>query len=70
MLFTNGEKVDALVKSQKSVTPAKAGVQNMRISVDSRFRGNDNKGRLSACYEVVKVDALKSGLSPFVQNKS
>ena len=64
-------KVDTLVKRRKSVTPAKAGVQNMRISVDSRFRGNDNKGHLSACYEAVKVDgALKSGLSPSVQNKS
>jgi len=64
-------KVDTLVKSRKSVTPAKAGVQNMRISVDSRFRGNDNKRPVSTCYEVVKVDgALKSGLSPSVQNKS
>jgi hypothetical protein len=34
-------KIDDLPKSLKPVTPAKAGVQNLLILQDSRFRGND-----------------------------
>jgi hypothetical protein len=32
---------DKFVKSLKTVTPAKAGVQKRLISLDSRVRGND-----------------------------
>jgi len=37
--------LDDLVKSLKAVTPAKAGVQNFPILLDSRFRGNDKMGK-------------------------
>jgi hypothetical protein len=59
-------KYDGLVKSQKSVTPAKAGVHNLIESRDSRFstlhskaiaedgRGNDEKGVKRTFYESVK----------------
>jgi hypothetical protein len=32
---------DGIVKSRKTVTPAKAGVQNLLIKLDSRLHGND-----------------------------
>ena len=36
------------------VTPAKAGVQNYWIFLDSRFHGNDRKGRCLTSYETIK----------------
>ena len=47
-------KYDRLVKSQKTVTPAKAGVHNLIESRDSRFRGNDERGAKRTFYESVK----------------
>jgi hypothetical protein len=40
----NRLNLDNLVKSRRTVTPAKAGVHNLLESLDSRFRGNDKKG--------------------------
>ena len=37
---------EAIAKLNKSVTPAKAGVQKFLKRLDSRFRGNDNLGLL------------------------
>ena len=53
--------VDELVKSRKTVTPAKpvldcdrgAGVHNLIEPLDSRFRGNDEKGAKRAFYESI-----------------
>ena len=36
--------------------PAKAGIQNYLKTLDSRFRGNDAKGRFKTFYETIKVD--------------
>ena len=33
--------------------PAKAGIQNFMISLDSRFRGNDAEGRFVTFYECI-----------------
>jgi hypothetical protein len=49
-------KLDELVKSPQVVTPAKAGVQNLLNLLDSRFHGNDRKGRSPTFYEAVKFD--------------
>jgi hypothetical protein len=38
---------DGFEKVQKAVTPAKAGVQKYLNFLDSRFRGNDKKGKES-----------------------
>ena len=35
--------------------PAKAGIQNYLKTLDSRFRGNDVKGRFKTCYETINV---------------
>ena len=48
-------KVDELVESHKSVTPAKAGVHNTLEYLDSRFRGNDKNGAKRTFYEHIKV---------------
>ena len=37
------------------VTPAKAGVQNYWIFLDSRFNGNDRKGRCLTPYETIDL---------------
>jgi len=37
-----------------TVTPAKAGVQNFLVFLDSGFRRNDRKRRFLTFYEVVK----------------
>jgi len=45
-----------LMRSQKVpivVTPAKAGVQNFLNFLDSRFHGNDRKGRFRTFYEAI-----------------
>ena len=41
-------------KVGKAVTPAKAGVQNYFIKLDSRFRGNDENGAKWTFYENIK----------------
>ena len=46
MLFGENGSVDELVKSQKAVTPAKAGVHKYLLSIDSRLRGNDRKRKI------------------------
>jgi len=45
--------VDNLVKSPKSVMPAKAGIQNYLKILDSRLRGNDVKGRIKTFYDTI-----------------
>ena len=35
--------------------PAKAGIQNYLKTLDSRFRGNDAKGRFKTFYETIKI---------------
>ena len=47
-------KFDELVKSQKPVTPVKAGVHNTLKYLDSRFRGNDKNGAKRIFYERIK----------------
>ena len=42
----------------KAVTPAEAGVQNYLNSLDSRFRGNDEKGTKRTFYEAITFDDL------------
>jgi len=46
---------DDLVKSQKTVTPAEAGVQNCLDLLDSRFHGNDKIGEITTSYETIIV---------------
>ena len=48
--FINASRISVLDDRQESVAPAKAGVPNLRISVESRFRGNDNKRPKSTFY--------------------
>jgi len=36
--------------------PAKAGIQNYLISLDSRLRGNDAKGVFKTFYETINVE--------------
>jgi len=47
--------VDNLVKSQNSVMPAKAGIQNYLKTLDSRLRGNDAEERFKTFYETISV---------------
>ena len=47
--------IDGLVKSLKSVTPAKAGVQNFLILLDSGFRRNDRKAPFLTFYEFIYI---------------
>ncbi len=45
-------------KVQLSVIPAQAGIQNHLIrrgGLDSRLRGNDDKGYLATFYETIKT---------------
>jgi len=44
---------DGLVKVEKAVTPAKAGVQNYLNQLDSHFRGNDENGAKRTFYEAI-----------------
>ena len=44
--------IDAFVKSQNHVTPAKAGVHNYLISLDSCFRRNDKQEQIGTSNEV------------------
>ena len=46
-------------KGRKGVTPAKAGVQKYSNFLDSRFRGNDEKGKSVTLYETIKIRNLK-----------
>ena len=46
---------DELVKSPKIVTPANAGVQNLLIILDSRFRGNDAKALAKTFYDSINT---------------
>jgi hypothetical protein len=41
------------LKVKKTVTPAKAGVQNYLHELDSRFRGNDENGTKRTFYESI-----------------
>ena len=43
------------LKTPNTVTPAKAGVQNSLTPLDSRLRGNDNRGRYSTLYEFIRL---------------
>jgi hypothetical protein len=47
-------RIDELLKSRKTVTPAKAGVHNRLEFLDSRFHGNDVKGAELTFYERIK----------------
>ena len=40
------------------VTPAKAGVQKFLNFLDSRFHGNDGKGRSLTSYESINIDGF------------
>jgi hypothetical protein len=42
-------------KGRKGVTPAKAGVQKYSNFLDSRFRGNDEKGKSVTLYETIRI---------------
>jgi hypothetical protein len=55
--------IDELVKSRKTVTPAKAGVHNLLECLDSRFRGNDKKGAKRTFYESINILPLFSRMS-------
>jgi hypothetical protein len=52
-------KTNDLVKTQKNVTPAKAGVQNYLNSLDSHFHGNDDKGPNWTFYETIKTVSFR-----------
>ena len=43
-------------KIPKPVTPAKAGVHKQPNFLDSRVRGNDEKGSFLTFYEFVNID--------------
>jgi hypothetical protein len=58
--FCDFIKVDNLVKSLKTVTPAEAGVQKHLNLLDSRFRGNDKIGELTTFYECIKFQLKNS----------
>jgi len=51
--FSSFFNSDELVKSPKSVTPVKTGVQNTLKSLDSHFRGNDRQRESNTFYEGV-----------------
>jgi hypothetical protein len=38
------EAVGAVIPAQAGVIPAQAGIQNSPLDLDSRFRGNDERG--------------------------
>jgi len=42
-------------KITKSVTPAKAGVQNLFKRLDSGFRRNDDKSEFQTFYETINI---------------
>jgi hypothetical protein len=42
--------------------PAKAGIQNHLKSLDSRLRGNDDKGAFSTFYETINIWYRKQNL--------
>jgi len=49
--------LDGLLESpQKAVTPAKAGVQNFLVFLDSGFRRKDRKRGLLASYKAINFD--------------
>jgi len=45
----------------KAVTPAKAGVQNFLVFLDSGFRRNGRKGRFRTSYEFINFYIPKKG---------
>ena len=63
MYFYWISKTDGLVKSPKlrhapasaGAGSAKAGIQNYLKILDSRFRGNDAKGRIKTFYETINI---------------
>jgi len=48
--------VDGLVKRARSVTPAQAGVQNIRKTLDCGLRHNDGYGVFLTFYEAINTD--------------
>ena len=56
IIFRSTNSYDGLVKTQETVTPEKAGVQNYLNSLDSRFHGNDDKGRNRTFYGTINYD--------------
>ena len=52
-----------LQNSKQDVTPAKAGVQRFFHRLDSRFRGNDERGLLYLV-QVKKINPFKLIISP------
>ena len=46
-------------KVPNTVTPAEAGVQNSLKSLDSRLRGNDDKGFFSTFYRTINFQCSK-----------
>ena len=58
-LLMNSQKV------KKTVAPAKAGVQNCLIQLDSRFVGNDENGIKTTFYESITfewIQYIKQGI--------
>ncbi len=51
---------EEFVKSKKTVTPAKAGVQNYLKLLDSCFRRNDKIGVILTFYENINNNGLKN----------
>jgi len=49
------KKLDEIVKSLETVTPAEAGIQNCLNLLDSRFRGNDKNQETATSYETTKA---------------
>jgi hypothetical protein len=59
LTFYETIKNDEIVKSQKTVTPAEAGVHNYLNLLDSRSCGNDKNGENTTFYETIKNDLKK-----------
>jgi hypothetical protein len=57
MLFAPAFILAEAVKSPKSVTPAKAGVQNLLISLESRFCGNEKKEEILTFYKIITLES-------------
>jgi hypothetical protein len=57
------------LKVSLSVTPAKAGVQNVLKKLDSGFRRNDKFFRISTFYAIISFTAKFLGLSHIITKR-
>ena len=59
--------IDGFTKSLPTVTPAKAGVQNSSVFLDSGFRRNDRKGEFPSFCESISIGWYHYSITPALQ---